>query len=91
MDGRTLQSSSESGPRAGYDGNKPWHCSKVHMAVDTLDHLLAVHVTPTDEQEWAQVRTLCEQMSSPRATLWSGPGLTVVIRVDRPAKRPSYK
>lgn len=32
------------------------------MAVDTLGHLLAVHVTPADEQERAQVRTLCEQV-----------------------------
>jgi hypothetical protein len=24
--------------------------AKVHMAVDTLGHLLAVHVTPADEQ-----------------------------------------
>ena len=32
------------------------------MAVDTLGHLLAVHVTPTDEQECAQVQTLCEQV-----------------------------
>lgn len=32
------------------------------MAVDTLGHLLAVHATPADEQERAQVRTLCEQM-----------------------------
>ncbi len=62
MDGRTLQSSCESGPRAGYDGYKRRRGSKVHMAVDTLGHLLAVHVTPADEQERAQVRTLCEQM-----------------------------
>jgi len=36
-DSRTLQSSPESGGRAGYDGE-----SKVHMAVDTLGHLLAL-------------------------------------------------
>ncbi|MPS90920.1 MAG: IS5 family transposase [Comamonas sp.] len=62
MDGRTLQSSCESGPRAGYDGYKRRRGSKVQMAVDTLGHLLAVHATPADEQERAQVRTLCEQM-----------------------------
>ena len=60
MDGRTLQSSCESGPRAGYDGYKRRRGSKVHMAVDTLGHLLAVHVTPANEQERAQVRQLCE-------------------------------
>lgn len=36
FDGRTLQSSCESGPRAGYDGYKRRNGSKVHMAVDTL-------------------------------------------------------
>lgn len=42
LDGRTLQSTCESGPRAGYDGYKRKKGSKVHMAVDTLGHLLAV-------------------------------------------------
>lgn len=60
MDGRTLQSSCESGLPAGYDGYKRKRGSKVHMAVDTLGHLLAVHVTPADEQERAQVQRLCE-------------------------------
>ena len=60
LDGRTLQSSCESGPRAGYDGYKRKNGSKVHMAVDTLGHLLAVHVTPANEQERAQVQVLCE-------------------------------
>lgn len=59
LDGRTLQSSCESGPRAGYDGYKRRNGSKVHMAVDTLGHLLAVHVTPANEQERAQVQQLC--------------------------------
>ncbi|WP_313071178.1 IS5 family transposase [Melaminivora sp.] len=59
LDGRTLQSSCESGPRAGYDGYKRRRGSKVHMAVDTLGHLLALHVTPADEQERAQVERLC--------------------------------
>ena len=62
MDGRTLQSSCESGPRAGYDGYKRKRGSKVHMAVDTLGHLLAVHVTPADEQERAQVQRLFEDV-----------------------------
>jgi len=62
MDGRTLQSSCESGPRAGCDGYERKRGSKIHMAVDTLGHLLAVHVTPADEQERAQVRILCEQV-----------------------------
>jgi DDE family transposase len=36
LDGRTLQSTPESGSRAGYDGHKRRKGSKVHMAVDTL-------------------------------------------------------
>jgi transposase len=55
FDGRTLQSSPESGPRAGYDGHKKRKGSKVHLAVDTLGLLLALKVTPADEQERAQV------------------------------------
>src|SRR5512144_1804857 len=50
LDSRTLQSSPESGARAGYDGHKRRKGSKVHLAVDTLGHLLAVYVTPANEQ-----------------------------------------
>ena len=53
LDGRTLQSSPESGGRAGYDGYKRKKGSKVHVAVDTLGNLLAVLVTPANEQERA--------------------------------------
>ena len=62
FDGRTLQSSPESGARAGYDGHKRRKGSKVHMAVDTLGHLLALLVTPANEQERAQVAELAEQV-----------------------------
>ena len=48
IDSRTLRSTPESGPRAGYDGAKRKRGSKVHLAVDTLGHLLALHVTPAD-------------------------------------------
>jgi transposase len=48
IDSRTLRSTPESGTRAGYDGAKRKRGSKVHMAVDTLGHLLALHVTPAD-------------------------------------------
>lgn len=57
-----MQSTCESGPRAGYDGYKRREGSKVHMAVDTLGHLLALHITPADEQDRAQVGVLCEAM-----------------------------
>jgi transposase len=62
LDGRTLQSTCESGLRAGYDGYKRKRGSKVHMAVDTLGQLLAVHVTPANEQERAQVSELAGQV-----------------------------
>jgi transposase len=58
LDGRTLQSTPESGARAGYDGYKRKKGSKVHIAVDTLGHLLALKVTPANEQERAQVDDL---------------------------------
>jgi transposase len=60
LDSRTLRSSPESGHRAGYDGAKRKKGSKVHAAVDTLGHLLALHVTPASEQDRAQVEELAE-------------------------------
>jgi transposase len=62
FDGRTVQSTPESGGRAGYDGYKRRKGSKVHMAVDTLGHLLALHVTPANEQERDQVAVLAEKV-----------------------------
>jgi transposase len=62
LDGRTLQSTPESGERAGYDGYKRKKGSKVHIAVDTLGHLLALKVTPANEQERAQVADLIEDV-----------------------------
>jgi transposase len=64
LDGRTLQSSPESGPRAGYDGHKKRRGSKVHAAVDTLGHLLAVVVTPASDQERAQVEALAARVQA---------------------------
>ena len=62
FDARTLQSSPESAARAGYDGHKRRKGSKVHMAVDTLGHLLALLVTPANEQERAQVAQLAQKV-----------------------------
>ena len=45
LDGRTLQSSCESGSRAGYDGYKRRKGSKAHMAVDTMGQLVALTIT----------------------------------------------
>jgi transposase len=62
IDSRTLQSTPESGERAGYDGAKRKKGSKIHIAVDTLGHLLSLHVTPADEQDRAQVKKIARQV-----------------------------
>lgn len=62
FDGRTVQSTPESGERAGYDGYKRRKGSKIHIAVDTLGLLLAAHVTPANEQERAQVKQLAQDV-----------------------------
>ena len=58
FDGRTMRSTPESGARAGYDGYKRKKGSKVHLAVDTLGYLLALKVTPANEEERRQVQEL---------------------------------
>ena len=58
LDSRPIRSTSESGARAGYDGYKRRQGSKVHLAVDTLGHLLALRVTPANEQDREQVGAL---------------------------------
>jgi transposase len=58
FDSATRQSTPESGHRAGYDGHKRRKGSKIHLAVDTLGHLLALRVTPANAQDRAQVAAL---------------------------------
>jgi transposase len=58
FDSATRQSTPESGARAGYDGYKRRKGSKIHFAVDTLGHLLAVLVTPANAQDREQVEAL---------------------------------
>lgn len=58
IDSRTMQSTPESGARGGYDGAKRRKGTKVHLAVDTLGHLLALTVTAADAQDRAQVEVL---------------------------------
>jgi transposase len=62
FDSRTVQSTPESGTRAGYDGAKRRRGSKVHMAVDILGYLLAAHVTAASEQDRSQVSLLAEKV-----------------------------
>lgn len=64
LDSRTLQSTPESGHRAGYDGYKRKKGSKVHLAVDTLGELLALVVTPADAQDRAQVAEVAEAVQA---------------------------
>lgn len=60
IDSRTLRSTPESGQRAGYDGAKRKRGSKLHLAVDTLGHLLALRVTPANVDDRAEVGRLAE-------------------------------
>lgn len=64
FDSRRLQSSLESGERAAYDGAKRRKGTKMHMAVDALDYLLALHVTPANEQDWTQVGQPAQQVQA---------------------------
>jgi hypothetical protein len=60
----TLRSTPESGERAGYDGAKRKRGSKLHLAVDTLGHLLALHVTPANAEDRGQVEQLAQAVQS---------------------------
>jgi transposase len=62
FDSQTLQSTPESGAHGGYDGAKRRKGSKVHAAVDTLGHLLALVATPADAQDRAQVAELSRRV-----------------------------
>src|SRR5579862_1049262 len=64
LDARVIQSTPESGARAGYTGAKRRTGSKVHVAVDTLGHLLALTVTSAREDERTQVAALAEQVQA---------------------------
>jgi transposase len=64
FDSRTLQSTPESGSRAGFDGHKKRKGSKLHAAVDTLGHLLAMKVTPANEQDREQVADLARAVQT---------------------------
>jgi hypothetical protein len=63
----TLHSPRERGARGLRDGAKHKKGSKLHAAVDTLGHLLALFVTPANEQERAWVAELAEALCNKRA------------------------
>lgn len=48
---QTLHASPESGEQAWFDGAKRRKGSKVQLAVDTLGHLLTVHLTPNKAED----------------------------------------
>ncbi|NHO31492.1 IS5 family transposase [Acetobacter fallax] len=60
IDSRTLRSTPESGLRSAYDGAKRKNGSKLHMAVDTLGHLPALHITPANRDDRAETGPLAE-------------------------------
>ena len=64
LDSRTLQSTPTSGARAGYDGAKRRKGAKVHAAVDTLGHVLALRVSAASEQDRAQVGALAADVQA---------------------------
>ena len=60
FDSRTLQSTPESGHRAGVNVHKARKGTKVHAAVDTLGNLLALSITPANQGDRSQVEALCD-------------------------------
>ncbi|QDI79080.1 IS5 family transposase [Methylorubrum populi] len=64
LDSRTLRSSPESGERAGYDGAKRKRGAKVHLAVDTPGHVVALHVTPASIDDRAEVGRLAAEVQA---------------------------
>ena len=62
VDSRTLRSTPESGSRGGYDGHNNKKGSKVHAAVDTLGHLLALRVGPANEDDRKELEKLSEEI-----------------------------
>jgi hypothetical protein len=64
LDSRTIQSTPESGARAGYDGHQRRKGSQVPAAVDTLGQRLALLVTPASEPDRAQDRAQVGELAS---------------------------
>jgi transposase len=62
LDSRTLRSTPESGSRGGYDGAKRKKGSKIHVAVGTLGYLLALRVSPANENDRKEVKKLSEEI-----------------------------
>jgi len=81
-----VQSTPESSGRAGFDGHKKRKGSKVHVAVDTLGHLLALKVTAANEQDRAPVAELSHALQkvtgrTSKSPLWT----KATLASDRPS------
>jgi transposase len=74
LDSRTVRSTPESGRRAGWDGHKRARGSKLHLAVDTLGHLLALQVTPAGADDRAAVAELVGAVQDGASTTSSPAG-----------------
>ena len=64
VDSRTLRSTPENAARAAYDGAKRKKGSKLHLAVDTLGHLLALHVTPANADDRDEVGPIAKAVQA---------------------------
>ena len=80
VDSRTLQSTPESGSRAGYDGGKRRKGSKAHIAVDTPGNLLSVCISPANEQDRSHLETVLaaaqETCAETLQVTWADQGYT---------------
>ena len=88
FDSQTIQSTPESGHRAGYDGHKRRKGTKLHLAVDTLGQLLAMHVTPANEQDRAQVQPLANAVQEATGDHVELVYVTRATRARSPPKPP---
>src|SRR5215218_9256728 len=87
LDSRTLRSTPESGHRAGYDGAKRKKGSKLHVAVETLGHLLALRVNPAAEQDRTQVEALAEAVQEATSELVELAYVDRVYAGEQPAEQ----
>lgn len=86
-DSRPLRSTPESGHRAGYDGAKRKKGSKLHLAVDTLGHLLALHVTPATTDDRAEVGRLTAAVQDATGERLNWPSWTKATPAKSPPQR----
>jgi transposase len=93
LDSRTLRSTPESGSRGGYSEHKPKKGSKVHAAVDTWGHLLALRVSRANEDDRKEVVKLFggDPGSHPKVNVesWPSTSIRATPKSERP-KRPTH-